>query len=82
MVDQYNQKLYHVAADGQGREDSAATAGNYAHVKLIILTGSKNIRRGEELGSTRRGGRGGSRSPRLPGLELLEGDQEGGGIPG
>lgn len=58
-----------------------AIAGNYAHVKLIILTGSKNIRRSED-GSACRGGRGGPCSQRLPGLELLEGDRGSGGVPG
>lgn len=67
---------------GEAREDSAATAGNYAHVKLIILTGSKNIRRGEDVGSAHCGGRGGPCSQRLHGLELLEEDQGDGGVPG
>lgn len=52
-----------------------AAAGNYTHVKLIILTGSKNIQRGEDVGSACHGGRGGPCSQRLHGLELLEGAQ-------
>ena len=39
LVDQYNQKWCHAAADGRGQEDSTTIAGNCAHVKLIILTG-------------------------------------------
>lgn len=52
-----------------------AAAGNYTHVKLIILTGSKNIRRGEDVGSVCHGGRRGPYSQRLRGLKLLEGAQ-------
>lgn len=51
LVDQYNQKQYHAAADGGGEEDSTTIAGNYSHVKLIILTGSKNIQGGDDVGS-------------------------------
>jgi hypothetical protein len=51
LVDQYNQKWCHAAADGRGQEDSTTIAGNCAHVKLIILTGSKNIQGGDDVGS-------------------------------
>ena len=51
MVDQYNQKRYRAADDGRGQEDSTTKAGNCAHVKLITLTGSKNIQGGDDAGS-------------------------------
>jgi hypothetical protein len=50
LVDRYNQKLYHITADGQGWEDSLAIAGSYAHVELIILTGSEYTG-GEDVGN-------------------------------
>ena len=36
---------------GGGQEGSTTIAGNYSHVKLIILTGSKNIQGGDDVGS-------------------------------